>query len=82
MANLIVGDKVQVLVDSPTGEAIEATVAVIQDVPGKQVGVVFSKSVANGHDLDGETTQVVDPETGRRYGKGWYSRPENLEIIE
>jgi len=77
MANLIVGDKVQVLVDSP-----QATVAVIQDVPGKQVGVVFSKSVANGHDLDGETTQVVDPETGRRYGKGWYSRPENLEIIE
>lgn len=80
---LEIGQRVKVLVDTPEHKPAEGVIRVLQDYPGKLVGVELDNFVANGHTLDGETKdqEKVDQETGTRYGKGWWTRPENIEIL-
>jgi hypothetical protein len=83
MADLKVGDRVRVLVATPQGEPVDGTVAVVQDVIGKGVGVELDNYVATGHSLDGELTdkEKTDPETGVTYGKGWWVLSDNVEVL-
>lgn len=83
MAELNVGDRVRVLVDSPTGEPVEGTVRVVSDKAGKALGVELDNYVAGGHELDGKTENKVkpDPVTGVTYGTGWYTLTDNVEVL-
>lgn len=79
MSNVKKGDRVQILIDSPTGNPIEGTVAIVQDVPGKLIGVIFDKAVKGGHSLDGLTQEWVSFKM--KAGKGCWTRPENIEVL-
>lgn len=83
MAKLTAGDRVRLLIDTPEGTPLEGTVRVVQDKPGKKVGVEFDNYVATGHSLDGELSdkEKSDPVTGVTYGKGWWTLEENLEVL-
>lgn len=83
MADLKVGDRVRILVGSPGGEPVDGTVKVIQDEPGKQVGVELDNYVATGHSLDGATdaAEKNDANTGVNYGKGWWTLEEDVEVL-
>lgn len=84
MAKLKVGDRVRVLIDTPEGQPVEGTVAVVQDVPGKQVGVELDNYALYGHSLDGKTADAekTDPGTGVTFGKGWWTLEDNLEVLK
>lgn len=77
------GQRVRVLIDSPTGQPIEGVVRITQAEAGKEVGVEFDHYIQNGHSLDGllEDEEKVDPQTGIRYGKGWWTLEDNIERI-
>lgn len=83
MADLNVGDRVRVLVDTPQGEPVDGVVAVVQDVPGKYVGVELDHFIATGHSLDGAIAdkEKTDPETGVNYGRGWWTLSNNVEVL-
>lgn len=78
---LKVGDKVRILIDSPTGDPVEGVVKVVQDEVGKKVGVELNEYTKYGHSLDGllKDLEKVDPATGQRYGKGWWTLEANVE---
>lgn len=84
MADLKVGDRVRLLIDTPQGEPVEGTVRVVQDTPGKKVGVEFDNYVATGHSLDGklDDKEKTDNATGVTYGKGWWTLEDNLEVLK
>lgn len=83
MADLKVGDRVRILIDTPGGEPLDGTVKVVQDTPGKKVGVELDNYAATGHSLDGQTEapEKNDPTTGVNYGKGWWTLEENVEVL-
>lgn len=83
MANLAVGDRVRVLIDTPNDEPIEGTIVVLQDKPGKHVGVELDNYTATGHSLDGKLTdkEKTDPETGVTYGRGWWTLEDSVEVL-
>lgn len=70
---LKIGQKVKIVVDPPDGGSVEGVVKIIQNIPGKQVGVQLSQPVAFGNTLDGLITG--NP------GQGWWTREENIEIL-
>lgn len=85
--NLKAGDRVRLLVDSPEGNPVEGTVRLVQDEaehPGKLIGVELDNYVLFGHTLDGEldAKEKIDETNGKRFGKGWWSRPEYLEVLK
>lgn len=86
MSNIKVGQKVRVLIDTPSGEPVEGVVKVLNDEeksPGKVIGVELDRFAQSGHTLDGEldTPEKVDPSTGQRFGRGWWTREENIETV-
>lgn len=83
MADIKVGDRVRVLVDTPENTPAEGTVRVVQDKPGKHIGVEMDRYVEGGHELDGKLDEKVktDGTTGVSYGKGWWTREENVELV-
>lgn len=82
---LEIGQRVRILIDSPTGEPVEGMVAVYSpnNRSGKKVGVELDHFALNGHTLDGKVNEdeKVDPATGARYGKGWWTLEDNVEVI-
>lgn len=77
-----VGQKVRVVIDTPTGQPEFATIRVIQDKVGKKIGVEFDLSLAGGHSLDGKLEpEKVDPNTAIKYGRGWWTLEENIEKV-
>lgn len=83
MADLKVGDKVRILVDTPENTPVRGTVKVVQDTPGKTVGVELDEHALGGHSLDGElSAEKVDQNTGSRFGKGWWTIAENVEKVK
>ena len=83
MADIKVGDRVRVLIDTPEGTPVDGTVVVVQDKAGKHIGVQFDNFVAGGHECDGAVDEKTksDPVTGVTYGKGWFTREENVEVL-
>lgn len=87
MAEIKVGQKVRVLIDSPAGEPVDGVVKIVNDEkknPGKVIGVELNNFALTGHTLEGAldaSAEKVDPTNGQRFGKGWWTREENLEII-
>lgn len=76
------GDRVRILIDTPENTPVEGTVRVIQDEPGKKIGVELDQHAATGHSLDGLlSAEKVDPTSNIRYGKGWWTLEDNLEVL-
>lgn len=84
MADLQAGDRVRLLIDTPEGVPVEGTVVVVQDNPGKKVGVELDRYAPGGHSLDGllDAEEKSDPESGITYGKGWWTLEYNSELLE
>jgi hypothetical protein len=83
MADIQVGDRVRVLVDTPENTPIDGTVVLVQDIPGKHIGVELDNFAPGGHTLDGELDEKekTDSVSGVTYGKGWFTREENVEVL-
>lgn len=78
---LSIGDKVKILIDPPGGVPVEGIVRVIQDKSGKLVGVETDHLVDYGHSLDRLVEERTDPVRGITVGKGWWTLPENVEVL-
>ncbi len=79
---LKVGDRVRLFIDPPAGTPQEGTVRVVQDVPGKTIGVELDHFTDRCHALDGLVEERVDETRGVVVGKGWWTREENVEVIQ
>lgn len=78
---LNIGQRVRVIIDPPGGTPVESVVRVIQDEPGKKVGVELDHLTDGAHSLDGQVEERTDPVRGITVGKGWWTVAENLEIL-
>lgn len=83
MADIKVGDRVRVLVDTPDNSPVDGEVVVVQEDAGKHIGVKLDNYVAGGHTLDNklEEKEKTDAQAGVTYGKGWWTREENVEVL-
>lgn len=82
-AEIKVGDRVDILADIPHSGYFSGTIKVIQDEPGKKIGVELDRPAINGHSLDGRLEKErVDAVSGSRMGRGWWTVEENLSIIK
>lgn len=83
MATLKEGDRVRILVDTPTGEPVDGTVRSVSKDSGKKLGVELDNYVAGGHELDGLTEQKIktDNNAGISYGTGWWTLTDNVEVL-
>ena len=79
---LKVGDRVRIFIDPPAGTPQEGTVRVVQDVPGKTLGVELDHFTDRCHALDGLVEERVDETRGVVVGKGWWTREENVEVLQ
>lgn len=82
---LQVGDRVTILVGTPLGVPVKGTVLVVQDEPGKQIGVELDEYTAFGHSLDGLVDEREQPGAAEQnlpvVGKGWWTLEANCEVI-
>lgn len=78
MAALKVGDRVTILTDTPEHKPVKGTVKVIQDEPGKKVGVELDEFTVYAHGLDGEVEERDQGENLPVVGKGWWTVEENV----
>lgn len=78
-----VGDRVRIFTHTLTGEPMDGTIRVLNQEPGKLIGVEFDNSVAWGLSLDGLLDEEKnDPASGVRYGKGMWTHPNHIEKLE
>lgn len=80
-----VGDRVQILTNTPEGRPVLGTVRVVNDAkenPGHQVGVELDDYVVYGHSLEGLVDEREQGGDLPVVGKGWWARPENLTKVE
>lgn len=75
---LTVGDKVTILVDTPENRPVKGTVRVVQDTPGKKVGVELDEYVVYGHSLDGLVDEREQGDGLPVVGNGWWTTEENV----
>jgi hypothetical protein len=80
-SSLHVGDAVRVAMDGPMGMPVEGVVRVLQDVPGKTVGVELNQLTDYAHSLDGVVEERFDAERNITIGKGWWTTENRLEKI-
>lgn len=82
-SNLKTGQRVRILVHTPEDQPVEGTVRVLQDVPGKKVGVELDHYALYAHTLDGKLSdpEKLDESTGARFGKGWWTLEDYLEVL-
>lgn len=73
------GDRVTILVDTPEGHPVKGTVKVVQDVPGKKVGVELDDYTVYGHSLDGLVDEREQGVGLPAVGKGWWTTEDNVE---
>lgn len=78
---LKIGQKVRIIVDPPGGIPVKGTVKVIQDIPGKIVGIELDHFADYAHSLDQLVGEKIDSTRGLTVGKGWWTLAENLEIL-
>ncbi len=75
------GQRVRIIIDPPNGVIVEGVVKVVQDVPGKRVGIELDHFTDYAHSLDGLVEEKTDPVRKITIGKGWWTLEENLEIL-
>ncbi len=75
-----VGDKVTILVNTPEGHPVHGTVLVVQDEPGKHIGVELDEYALYGHSLDGRVDEREQGGGLPVVGKGWWTREEEVEV--
>lgn len=75
-----IGDRVRIVIDPPL-DCNTGLIQVMQDVPGKLVGVELDQLASKAHSLDGRVEERVDPVRNITIGKGWWTREENLEKV-
>lgn len=78
---LSVGQKVNIIIDPPSGTPVEGVVKIIQDTPGKKIGVELVHFTDYAHSLDNQVEEKIDSVRGITVGKGWWTTPENVEIL-
>jgi hypothetical protein len=82
--SLQLGDRVTILVNTPEGRPVQGTVRVLNDVkedPGHQVGVELDDYVVYGHSLEGVVDEREQGSDQPVIGKGWWTRPEDIEKV-
>jgi hypothetical protein len=73
--------RIKIIIDPPNGIPTEGIVRVIQDEPGKMIGIELDHFTDYAHSLDGRVEEKIDPVRGITIGKGWWTLEENLEIL-
>ena len=73
--------RVRIIIDPPGGIPIEGIVRIIQDEPGKKIGVELDHFSDFAHSLDQRVEERTDPVRGITVGKGWWTIEDNLEIL-
>lgn len=74
------GDRVTILVDTPENIPVKGTVKVVQDEPGKRIGVELDDYTPYAHSLDGLVDEREQGEGLPVVGKGWWATEENLVL--
>lgn len=78
---ILLEQRVRIIIDPPGGIPTTGVVRVIQDEPGKKIGVELDHFTDFAHSLDQRVDEKTDPVRGITVGKGWWTLPENLEIL-
>lgn len=79
---LRIGQRVRIVIDPPGQSSLaEGTIRVIQEEPGKKVGVELDRLTDYAHSLDGLVEERVDSVRNITVGKGWWTLEEYVEII-
>lgn len=81
MAKITKGTRVRIVLDPPNGQAAEGTVVTVSKEPGKGLGVELDRLTDYCHSLDGKVEERVDAVRGVTVGKGYYTLPENVEVL-
>lgn len=83
MANkkLELGVRVRIIIGPPGDMPVEGIVRVIQEEPGKKVGIELDHFTDYAHSLDQRLEEKTDPVRGITVGKGWWTTEENIEIL-
>ena len=80
-----IGQRCRILVGLPEAQVLEGTIRVLNSGkkdPGHQIGVELDAPIRYGHSLELELErEKVDPDTGISIGRGWWTLPENIELI-
>lgn len=82
---LKVGDRVVIITDTPNGVPAKGTIRVLNDKEenaGQQVGVELDEWTAYAHSLEGEVEEREQGEGQPVIGKGWWTLPSNVEVID
>lgn len=79
--DLSIGQRVRIIIDPPGGIPVEGTIKLIQDTPGKKIGIELDRFADYAHSLDNLVDERTDPVRGITLGKGWWTLEENLEVI-
>lgn len=74
------GDKVTILVNTPEGFPVKGVVAVVQDEPGKKIGVELDEYSLYAHSLDGLVDEREQGNGLPVVGKGWWTLEEYIEV--
>jgi len=82
---LKVGDKVNILVDTPQGVPVSGVVKVVQEEAGKTIGVELDEYTPYAHSLDGLVDEREQPGAAEQnlpvVGKGWWTTEDNVEKL-
>jgi len=78
------GQRVRILIGGPLDQVVDGTVRVVQDKPGKKVGVELDNYAETAHTLDDalDVPLKTDEATGRSFGKGWWTLDDHCELLE
>lgn len=74
-------DKVKIIIGTPEGKPVTGAIKVLQNKPGKRVGVELDELAPYGHSLDGKVEERYDPTRNITLGKGWWTLEGNIEPI-
>lgn len=78
------GDRVTILVGTPEGRPVKGTVRVVQDTPGKRIGIELDDYTPFAHSLDGLVDEKVQPGAAEQnlpvIGKGWWTTEDDIEV--
>lgn len=75
-----VGDKVTILVGTPEGHPVKGTVRVVQDEPGKKIGVELDEYALYAHSLDGLVDERDQGNNLPVVGKGWWTIEDHISV--
>ncbi len=80
MSQVKEGDRVTILVNTPQNVPVKGTVRVVQDEPGKKIGVELDEYTAYAHGLDGLVDEREQGDGLPVIGKGWWTLEDNIDV--